>query len=241
MKADKDEIHQNLKYKFMELVPRYYQESATVTLKGLEMEFLKILTIFTSVDLSNNRFQGSIPEEIGNLKSLIVLNMSHNEFIGPIPSSFGNLLQLESLDLSMNRLSGEIPIELAALTFLSVLNLSQNHFMGRIPQVRQFLTFANDSFQGNPGLCGPPLSRQCEAPWQPGSESFPSGNSFDWQFLSAGLGFGVGNWMVLGPLIFSTRVRRWFFKHVDRILFVLMVWWDMYIMHLVTPNQRASG
>ncbi|RWR78886.1 receptor-like protein 12 [Cinnamomum micranthum f. kanehirae] len=192
MKADKDEHEQNLKYEFMKLNPLYYQESATVTLKGLEMEFLKILTIFTSVDLSNNRFQGSIPEEIGNLKSLIVLNMSHNEFVGPIPSSFGNLLQLESLDLSMNRLSGEIPIELAAQTFLSVLNLSQNHFMGRIPQARQFLTFANDSFQGNPGLCGPPLSRQCEAPWQPGSASFPSGNSFDWQFLLAGLGFGFG-------------------------------------------------
>ncbi|XXG39738.1 hypothetical protein AAC387_Pa01g0618 [Persea americana] len=241
MKADKDEHQQNLQYGYMELNPHYYQESATVTLKGLEMEFLKILTIFTSVDLSNNRFQGSIPEEIGNLKSLIVLNMSNNEFIGPIPSSFGNLLQLESLDLSMNRLSGEIPTELAALTFLSVLNLSQNHFMGRIPQAQQFLTFANDCFQGNPGLCGPPLSRQCEPPWQPGRAIFPSGNSFDWQFLSAGLGFGVGNWMVMGPLIFWTRARRWFFKHVDRILSVLMVWWDMYTMHLVTPNRKASG
>ncbi|KAL5742502.1 hypothetical protein ACOSP7_029234 [Xanthoceras sorbifolium] len=81
---------------------------------------------------------GPIPEEIGLLKSLHVLNFSHNALIGSIPSSIGNLRQLESLDLSMNSISGEIPAqlaELARLNFLSILNLSYNHLVGRIPTI----------------------------------------------------------------------------------------------------------
>ncbi|RWR78880.1 receptor-like protein 12 [Cinnamomum micranthum f. kanehirae] len=240
--GDEDQDQQILKFGVFEFDAVYYQESVTVTLKGLELEYVKILTIFNAVDLSNNRFHGSIPQEIGNLKSLIVLNISHNEFSGPIPSSFGNLRQLESLDLSVNQLSGEIPTELTALTFLAVLNLSRNHFTGRIPQLQQFLTFGNNSFEGNPGLCGLPLSRQCEAPWQPGSTILSSRNNFDWQFfLSVGLGFGIGVWMVMGPLIFWTRLRRWYFKHVDRILFELKVWRDRHVhraKYCCTKSER---
>ncbi|RWR78881.1 receptor-like protein 12 [Cinnamomum micranthum f. kanehirae] len=147
MMDDGPEHQQILEFMFPELY-QYYRERVTITLKGSEMEFLKVLTIFSSIDFSNNKFLGRIPKEIGNLKSLLVLNISHNDFSGPIPSSFGNLRQLESLDLSMNRLSGEIPVQLTALSFLSVLNLSHNRFVGRIPQAQQFLTFANDSFDG---------------------------------------------------------------------------------------------
>ncbi|OEL20740.1 hypothetical protein BAE44_0018244, partial [Dichanthelium oligosanthes] len=50
---------------------------------------------------------------------------------------------------------------LTNLTFLSTLNLSNNQLEGRIPQPRQFGTFQNSSFDGNAGLCGPPLSKQC--------------------------------------------------------------------------------
>ena len=48
----------------------YYEDSTVVTIKGLEMEFVKILNTFTTIDLSNNKFQGEIPECIGNLNSL---------------------------------------------------------------------------------------------------------------------------------------------------------------------------
>ncbi|KAL8482324.1 hypothetical protein ACS0TY_028481 [Phlomoides rotata] len=32
----------------------------------------------------------------------------------------------------------------------------------RIPQAKQFSTFENDSYVGNQGLCGVPLTRKCE-------------------------------------------------------------------------------
>ncbi|XP_039026897.1 leucine-rich repeat receptor-like kinase protein CLV1a [Hibiscus syriacus] len=140
---------------------QYYQDSVTIVNKGVEMFYQKVLTILTCLDLSNNSFHGRIPEEIQVLMSLRVLNLSHNSFSGKIPSALDNLKDLESLDLSQNKLSREIPPQLASLTFLAALDLSYNQLEGSIPQSNQFSTFTNDSYQGNPKLCGPPLSRKC--------------------------------------------------------------------------------
>jgi hypothetical protein len=161
--------------------------------KGLDMTFEEILTTFTSVDLSDNALEGSIPGAIGKLVSLHQLNMSHNSFIGQIPHQLGGMIALESLDLSSNMLSGEIPQELTNLTFLSILNLSNNQLEGRIPRSRQFVSFENNSFDGNVGLCGPPLSKQCGTPHTP-REAHPETSHKDdiILILFTGVGFGVG-------------------------------------------------
>ncbi|XP_021828964.1 receptor-like protein 12 [Prunus avium] len=87
-----------------------YDISTTVTNKGSEMNLVKILSIFTLIDFSCNNFSGPIPKEMGEFKSLRVLNLSKNAFTGEIPSSFGNMSTLECLDLSLNKLSGRNPI-----------------------------------------------------------------------------------------------------------------------------------
>ena len=133
-----------------------------MTSKGLEMELRKILTIFTSIDLSSNNFEGSIPEQVGQLQALYVLNLSNNALTGQIPSSMGNLCQLESLYFSRNNLNGTIPTSLQQLTFLSFLNLSFNQLVGTIPEGSQFQTFSTDSFTDNEGLCGFPLEKRCK-------------------------------------------------------------------------------
>ena len=48
----------------------YYQDFVMMTIKGLKIEFVKILNTFTTIDLSSNKFQGEIPKSIGNLNSL---------------------------------------------------------------------------------------------------------------------------------------------------------------------------
>ncbi|EEE53922.1 receptor-like protein 7 isoform X1 [Oryza sativa Japonica Group] len=178
-----------------------YRDIITITYKGFDMTFNRMLTTFKAIDFSNNSFVGVIPGTIGSLVSLHGLNMSHNNFTGAIPQQLGNLAQLESLDLSWNQLSGVIPHELTFLTSLSWLNLSNNNLTGRIPQSNQFLSFSNSSFEGNLGLCGRPLSKDCDSSGSitPNTEASSEDSSL-WQdkvgvilmFVFAGLGFVVG-------------------------------------------------
>ncbi|MED6118678.1 hypothetical protein PIB30_005150 [Stylosanthes scabra] len=136
-----------------------FVDSVTIMNKGQQIKLEKILIAFTSLDFSSNNFQGPIPQEIMTFKALHFLNLSHNSFSGHIPSTLGNLRNLESLDLSMNSLMGQIPTELASLSFLSIMNLSYNHLVGRIPTGTQIQSFEADSFTGNEGLYGPPLTQ----------------------------------------------------------------------------------
>ncbi|KAF5788761.1 putative non-specific serine/threonine protein kinase [Helianthus annuus] len=113
------------------------------------------------LDLSHNNLSGDIPIEIGNMKSIQKLDLSNNYFSGTIPSSISNLTNLERLELSHNLLSGEIPTSLTSLNFLSSFNVAYNNLQGSVPTGRQFDTFSNESYQGNPRLCGPPMLKSC--------------------------------------------------------------------------------
>ncbi|GJN05721.1 hypothetical protein PR202_ga23380 [Eleusine coracana subsp. coracana] len=173
-----------------------YKYTTAITYKGYGTTFAKIPAALVVIDFSDNGFQGSIPEAIGELGLLHQLNLSHNSLTGPIPSQLNQLNQLEALDLSTNKLSGEIPQALASMDFLTTLNLSNNELVGRIPNSPHFLTFSNGSVFGNDGLCGP-LSKDCintTTPTPAPLVSHPSNKkSMDIMlFLFTGLGYGVG-------------------------------------------------
>ncbi|CAN6334860.1 unnamed protein product [Urochloa humidicola] len=195
---------------------QFYQDSVTISYKGSLMTFDRILTTFTAIDISDNALEGSIPVSIGNLISLHVLNMSHNAFSGEIPPQLGSITALESLDLSSNMLSGEIPQELTNLSFLSVLNLSNNRLDGRIPQSPQFTTFQNSSFDGNAGLCGPPLTKQCGTTDTESKANLESSsdNVDVILFVLIGVGFGVG--FAAAILLKQDWISKWF--HTLKIL-----------------------
>ncbi|GAU42408.1 hypothetical protein TSUD_324630 [Trifolium subterraneum] len=167
----------------------------------------------TSIDLSRNKFEGEIPNAIGELDALKGLNLSHNRLNGSIPQSIGNLTNLESLDLSSNMLTGVIPSELINLNSLEVLDLSNNHLVGEIPQGKQFNTFSNDSYEGNLGFCGFPLSKNCG----PEQHSRPSANNiwseekfgFGWKAVAIGYGCGFVIGIGLGYLVFLIGKPRW--------------------------------
>ncbi|GAB2240807.1 hypothetical protein Droror1_Dr00021325 [Drosera rotundifolia] len=179
--------------------------------------------LLISVDLSNNRLVGKVPDSIRNLTGLQYLDLSYNNLTGGIPFSFSDLAQLQSLDLSHNRLSGEIPQGLTQLSFLSQLDVSYNQLTGPIPQGGQFSTFNNDSFIGNAGLCGSPLSKKCGNPEVPAASPNESSSKEDddstdvigWVIRSMGYISGLVVGVVIGRMI-SDENHDWFVETFGR-------------------------
>ncbi|KAK3022860.1 hypothetical protein RJ639_046047 [Escallonia herrerae] len=138
-------------------------------INGSEIEYTSTLGLLVIMDLSSNKLEGEIPEELTRLSGLLGLNLSHNHLTGSIPDNVGGLKSLMSLDLSSNHLSGKIPLSMGALTFISHLNLSYNNLSGPIPSGSQLQTL-NDPhiYAGNSELCGAPL-QECpsDEPSQP--------------------------------------------------------------------------
>ncbi|TYJ48348.1 hypothetical protein E1A91_A01G055700v1 [Gossypium mustelinum] len=161
----------------------YGQISVNVTTKrsDIELEYKRSLPIFSGIDFSSNKFYGKIPDVIGQLHAIHMLNLSDNNFI--------------------------------------VLNFSDNNLVGPIPQGNQFDTFENDSYHGNLGLCGFPLTKQCDEPKPPPSkfkEDEGSPISFLWKLVMMGYGCGAVLGLSTGYIVFTTGRPWWFVRMVER-------------------------
>jgi len=92
------------------------------------------------LDLHNNNLNGYLPEEIGDLTSLVNLRLhENNSLTGEIPFSIGNLTDLVELQLEFNNLTGEIPSSIGNLTDLGYLGLAHNELTGELPDQLQNL------------------------------------------------------------------------------------------------------
>ncbi|KAG6404528.1 hypothetical protein SASPL_136777 [Salvia splendens] len=216
MVLDRDAELERINLGVMATIGYYYGNEVTLTIKGQELELVKIWPEFISIDFSCNNFHGEIPVEIGKLNSLYLLNLSHNALTGRIPKSFGKLRQLGSLDLSMNQLTGEIPKEIASLTFLVVMNVSHNKLVGEIPIGNQLQTFSADSFEGNTGLCGLPLNISCTNP-SPRFVEVESDREIEWDYVFATAGYVVGLGGFSWVLLLCPSFRYKYFEKVEDV------------------------
>ncbi|OMO92500.1 Leucine-rich repeat, typical subtype [Corchorus olitorius] len=204
------------------------RNSVQVVMKSLQME-LQLGTThpdFTIIDFSSNQFFGRIPEVVGQLVALLVLNLSHNHLTGFIPPVLGHMRLVESLDLSSNKLGGRIPPELTNLTFLEVLNLSHNNLVGPIPQGKQFDSFDYDSYIGNPGLWGCPLPKKCPRinPIEPPPPIINVDQEDDdlgishiiWKVAAMGYGCGTVLGLSMGYIVFTTGRPWWIVRKIER-------------------------
>ena len=73
-------------------------------------------------NLYDNKLSSTIPEVLGNLKSITSLQLGKNQLNGNVPIYLGN------------KIFGPIPQEIGNLMKLVVLQLDTNHFTGLLPQ-----------------------------------------------------------------------------------------------------------
>ncbi|BAU02065.1 Receptor like protein [Vigna angularis] len=200
-----------------------YQLDITWVWKGVEHVFRDPQYSLMSIDLSCNDLNGEIPKEVVCLVGLVSLNLSRNNLSGEIPSEIGNLSSLESLDLSRNHLHGRIPSSLSELDFLGILNLSYNSLSGRIPLGRHLQTFDASYFEGNIDLCGEQLNKSCpgdhttakpeEAAGRDGDDSV----FYEALYMSMGVGFFVGFWGLIGPILIWKPWRIGYLRFLNRL------------------------
>ncbi|GKV15194.1 hypothetical protein SLEP1_g25996 [Rubroshorea leprosula] len=201
-------------------------ENLLLVIKGQSYEYGRTLNLVRVLDLSDNSLSEDIPWEITKLQGLQSLNLSHNLLTKRIPPNIGDMSSLESLDLSVNKLLGSIPESMSRLSFLSYLNLSSNQLTGKIPSSTQLQSFDASCYTGNE-LCGLPLMKKCNEVNQrvPGTGNNGAkdmnGVRVNWFFVSMTLGFILGFWCVLSPLVISRQWRYAYYQYLDEM------WWKM--------------
>ncbi|PIA33878.1 hypothetical protein AQUCO_03900020v1 [Aquilegia coerulea] len=102
----------------------------------LPVEFAN-LTFLSAIDLARNYFSGSIPREWASLP-LVLLGLLGNRIGGTIPREIGSIRTLQELVLQDNNLGGPLPRELGNLVNLRRILLTGNNFTGVLPD-----TFGN--------------------------------------------------------------------------------------------------
>ncbi|XP_020151050.1 probable LRR receptor-like serine/threonine-protein kinase At4g37250 [Aegilops tauschii subsp. strangulata] len=112
--------------------------------------------------LANNYLAGELPA--GGVGGLQVVDLSSNYFRGQLPADFGGT-QLRFLNVSSNSLTGALPAELSDVVPVNTtVDLSNNNFTGAVPPAEPFAAQPASAYEGNPGLCGPPLKHACSIP-----------------------------------------------------------------------------
>jgi hypothetical protein len=92
----------------------------------LDQDSFMQLTNLTTLNLSFNNFEGSIPDVFQRVNKLTTLNLAGNCLTGELPSSLSCLTELQELKLYSNQLTGVIPSTMSNLQNLVRVNLSQN-------------------------------------------------------------------------------------------------------------------
>uniref|UniRef100_A0A0E0R9T2 non-specific serine/threonine protein kinase n=1 Tax=Oryza rufipogon TaxID=4529 RepID=A0A0E0R9T2_ORYRU len=82
--------------------------------------------------LQGNHFTGTLPNWLGQLTSLVILDLSMNNITGPLPGIFGKFTDLRDLNLAGNQLTGHLPSQISMLSNLTRLDLSNNILDGLI-------------------------------------------------------------------------------------------------------------
>ncbi|KAM4119111.1 hypothetical protein ACJW30_03G035000 [Castanea mollissima] len=92
------------------------------------------LSSLHSLDLSNNKFRGTLPHCLSNFSnSLSILNLQGNNFHGMIPQLCAKGSRMKMIDMSQNQFEGLLPRSLSNCKMLEILNLGSNQLNDVFP------------------------------------------------------------------------------------------------------------
>lgn len=97
--------------------------------------FLLRSKFLRSLDLSQNQFEGTLPQTLANCKNLEVLDFGNNKIEDRFPTWLGTLPKLKVLILRSNNFKGSLDFPKVAHLFpmLRIFDLSNNGFTGPLP------------------------------------------------------------------------------------------------------------
>nr|XP_023919112.1 receptor-like protein 12 [Quercus suber] len=120
------------------------------------------LSFLHSLDLSNNKFRGTLPHCLSNFSnSLSILNLQGNNFHGMIPQLCAKGSRMKMIDLSQNQFEGLLPRSLSNCKMLEILNLGSNQlndvfpsWLGTLSELRVLILRRNGLY----GIVGSPTT-----------------------------------------------------------------------------------
>uniref|UniRef100_A0A0E0E4S1 Protein kinase domain-containing protein n=1 Tax=Oryza meridionalis TaxID=40149 RepID=A0A0E0E4S1_9ORYZ len=102
--------------------------------------------------LSANQLTGSIPNSLAKLKNLADMSLNDNQLNGQLPDAFGSLTGLVNLDISSNNLTGVLPPSMKNLSSLTTLHMQGNRLSGTLNVLQDLplkdLNIENNLFSG---------------------------------------------------------------------------------------------
>ncbi|CBI40935.3 unnamed protein product, partial [Vitis vinifera] len=111
------------------------------------------LTSLQVLKLDHNGFEWNIPLGILNCQSLVSMDLSFNRFNGTVPDGFGAAFpKIRILNLAGNEIHGRVS-DFLELKSITVLNISRNQFQGSVMAVfqepLQVIDLSKNHFQGH--------------------------------------------------------------------------------------------
>ncbi|XBI21200.1 hypothetical protein VPH35_062346 [Triticum aestivum] len=194
------------------------------------------------LNLAGNNISGSIPLGISNLTAMTRIAVRIGLFpyqayanaAGEGGNSLSAVTKGQELKYGVG-ISDMIPSSLSKITYLSFLNLSENNLTGRIPPGSQLDTLYQEHpsiYDGNSGLCGPPLQKNCSTNGtSTQDDQNRTGHGFEPMSFRFGLVLGLilGLWLALFTLLFMKAWRIAYFRLFDKLydqiyVFVVVKW-----------------